>query len=123
MVSPFTGGRLKPCVGCPWRVGNAGASVPDLAAHESMAHLFDGSQGFREVMACHLTGNGEQAACVGYVLSDHGFDNLTVRFAAVSGGFEPTQLDADGELHHTYGPMRAALDEHWSSTEGARRAH
>lgn len=109
----FTAGRTSPCAGCPWRVGNAARSCGVPGQHETHGRAFTGEQGFFTVMACHTLPPGTEAACVGYLLSEHAFDNFAVRLAASR---EPETFEAlrsDGPMHRRYEQMAAALVEHW----------
>lgn len=105
----FTAGRTKPCAGCPWRVGNASRSLGIAALHEAASSTFDGSTGWNTIMACHTNPPGTDGACVGYLLTDHAFDNLSVRMAAAREPETFGALEPDGDLHATYPEMLAAL--------------
>jgi hypothetical protein len=109
----FTCGGTRPCPDCPWRPGRAPESRPDAARHANAADsTFSGEQGFHVIMACHLNPADTDGACVGYLLSEHAHDNFAVRLAAISGTFDPAQLEPV-ETYATYPEMRAALETIW----------
>jgi hypothetical protein len=56
---------------------------------------------------------GNDGACVGYLLSEHAFDNFAVRMAAADDHELFASLTAGGPLHERYDDMAAALVEHW----------
>lgn len=111
----ITAGRLKPCPGCPWIIGNADKSTRIEGQHEAFEPAFSGELGAYRVMRCHQVPDADPrgGACVGYLLSDHALDNLTVRMLLLD---EPDLLDEIGStrpLHSRYVDMRQALDEQW----------
>lgn len=101
-MNEFTLGRTRPCSGCPWRVGNESRSVVDVAAHERARETFTERDGFHPVMACHMNPAGLDGACVGYLLSEHALQNLSVRVAIAMGALDLATLEADGPLYERY---------------------
>lgn len=117
--SRLTGGRSKPCSGCPWIVGNADASKGCEGQHDHMAGAFSGEKDFYQVMACHTRSADDDAVCIGYLLSDHAADNATLDVLITR--WDPDAVErcrkatetAGIEVHATYAPMRQALIDHW----------
>lgn len=103
----------KPCAGCPFRKDNGTRSHPIPGKHTKLAHLFDGQPGMHEIMECHTLPEGEHGACVGYLLSEHVWDNLSLRIAMIEGRLDLTVLEPDGELYSTYREMVDAYDDDW----------
>jgi hypothetical protein len=106
-----------PCASCPWRIGSTSVRIPGFDEDKATCSLPSvadpGEDGFRPVMACHLsTLDGNDRPCIGYVLSDDGYANLAVRLAVVTGDFDlaAMQAGADGlDLYSTFDEMMAAL--------------
>ena len=85
-----------------------------MRADSELRRVADDGSGdaFRPVMACHLSDEGGDRPCAGYVVSADGWANLAVRVAAITGELDLTAVrDAcDGlELHGTFDEMLDAL--------------
>lgn len=106
-----------PCKSCPWRVDNTAAQIPGYnpAAAERLAETTCGPEdGFRQIMACHLSPPESTVPCRGYLAND-GIANLNVRWLVGRGEIEsPGAVAADCAkagiiLHHTYAEVLEKL--------------
>ncbi len=111
----MTPSPLAPCPCCPWRVDHAGgSSIPSFSIDKArnLACTVGGSDAFRPIMACHLSPEGDEIPCRGYVAAV-GWSNLAVRMAAIEGRIDIYGIiDAaeDIELHPTFDDMLDALE-------------
>lgn len=107
-----------PCSTCPWRKSNppGGADIPgfDLDLMRGLSCTVGEGDGFRQVMACHYSGDGpgETRPCAGY-LAQHGYSNLNVRVMAMHGEVDIAgTIDACAglDLWASFGEMLAAYE-------------
>ncbi len=71
---------LLPCATCPWRVDQDASVIPNYN-HDKACNLTNtvgDCDGFRPIMACHGSLEGEEIACKGY-LAHAGWTNINVR--------------------------------------------
>jgi hypothetical protein len=59
------------------------------------------------MFACHMTPEGEEKACAGFLLV-HGHDNNLVRLAVMQGRLDLSQVRADGELYESFDELALA---------------
>lgn len=59
-------------------------------------------------MACHTLNENIEGACIGYLMSDHAYDNFLVRMAAGK-EFDPDELHCDKPMYSTYPEMFEAM--------------
>lgn len=110
---------LKPCGGCPWKVDSkGGVAIPNFSIEKArnLANTVGPDDGFRTIMACHLTDEGEDAPCIGYLVQA-GWSNLSVRMMAISGRLPLSEIieACEGiELHPDFDAMLVALEETWT---------
>lgn len=91
-----------PCHDCPFRKKTALAPMPREAA---AALRQDTVQGFGQaVFACHQSTPESARACTGYVMVE-GAKNISVRFAALTGRFNPDELRCNDELYESVEAM------------------
>lgn len=93
------------CDECPWRMDVPPGRFPleRFAALRATAE-----QGFgNKIFACHKTHEGEDQACVGFLLVA-GHSNFAVRIAAIQGRFKYEELKATGPLFDSYAEMEKA---------------
>ena len=71
---------LLPCPTCPWRVNRDATTIPNYN-HQMACNLTNTvgeEDGFRPIMACHCSPEGNPHACNGY-LAVQGWSNINVR--------------------------------------------
>ncbi|HEX8630866.1 MAG TPA: DUF6283 family protein [Catenuloplanes sp.] len=84
----------RPCGQCPWRRDTPPGKFP--ADRYAALAATDGTPG-REaplaapIFACHLSGEGHDQACAGW-LAVVGLDHLGIRLAAAAGRLDPATL-------------------------------
>lgn len=104
-----------PCGSCPWRRGAKSESIPNFDSNRatcSLPQVAGDTDGFRPIMACHLSDEGGDRPCVGYVVSDDGWRNLTVRMAVIDGRIDLDAMREAAEwidLYSTFEEMLTAL--------------
>lgn len=99
--------RTKQCVECPWRVDATIGAFPP----ENFARLVSSCrQGWGQLFACHLSPDGRESACVGWIASEcaNGPRLFDLRFALARGLVQPEVLVLDGPQHETFEAMCAA---------------
>lgn len=106
----------RPCPECPWRVD----SPPDQfeSCRFDALRATTGSAGSEAhfgspLFACHKTTEGRDAACAGW-LAVAGYENLSVRFAVITGLLPDTVLRPGADwpdLYGSYDEMAAAKGE------------
>jgi hypothetical protein len=100
--NPSAGGST--CDECPWRRDVAVGRFPP----ERFIELASTSvQHIGPLFACHVTPEGGEHACVGWLLVD-GVENLRVRIAISTGELNLRRLVARGELYNSFGEMAEA---------------
>ena len=110
---------LRPCGGCPWRVDSKGGeAISNFSIEKArgLANTVGPDDGFRTIMACHLSDEGADSPCIGYLVQV-GWTNLSVRMMAISGRLPLNEImDAtEGiELHPDFDAMLGALEERWA---------
>lgn len=106
---------LTPCPCCPWRRDHAGGvGIPNFSIDKArdLANAVGDHDAFRPIMACHLSPDGTETPCRGY-LAKHGWSNLAVRMMAIRGDIDLAGIAAaaDGtDLHDTFDEMLGALE-------------
>lgn len=81
--------KTVPCKTCPWRRGSKASEIPEFSierARNLQCTVGDGDA-FRTIMACHMSPEGGEEPCVGY-LAVEGWSNLSVRLGAIDGRFD-----------------------------------
>ena len=106
--------REKQCAKCPWKVSTDPSTIPDGYTPEKHAKLTSCSgEGLStiqrmHVMACHESKQGDQYACVGWIVNQLGpGNNIGLRLAVIRGRLDPSKLVLDGEQHETIYEMVA----------------
>jgi len=92
------------CDECPWRKN---AAPGRFAPERYVALAGTSKQGFGAIFTCHKTDDGNEHACVGWLMVD-GPENLVVRFAIAKGDIDFKNLRSRGELYDSYGEMAEA---------------
>lgn len=90
----------KICKECPFIIGNVGKFPPERFV--ALAHTaYDMAT---EVFACHMSKEGKEKACAGFMMvCQH---NMTIRLRAIQGHVNLNEIDAKGhELHDSYFDM------------------
>lgn len=99
-------GATVTCDECPWRTDVKPGRFPPERFEKLRASV---EQGFGKPMfACHKSPEGQEFACVGYLLSDESHQNFAVRMAYASGRIDRDKLKAKGPLYETYADMAEA---------------
>ncbi len=108
---------LTPCPSCPWWADSVGGSaIPGFDIEKARAlscTVGAGADGFRPIMACHGSPEGQESPCRGY-LAVEGWSNLAVRMAAISGRIPLAEVVSACEgldLHESFAAMLDALEE------------
>jgi hypothetical protein len=94
------------CDECPWRKDVPPGRFPP-ERFERLRGTSEGADWFKPIFACHKSPEGQEFACVGYLMVC-GWGNLSVRMAASSGQFNPRTLVASAPLYETYEEMAIA---------------
>lgn len=99
--------QKKTCEECPWRKDvPVGRFPPErfvrLRTTVQQDRLFN-----NPLFACHKSKEGDENACVGYLLRD-GNINIAVRFAASQRRFRFEELEATGPLYDDFYEMARA---------------
>ena len=81
--------KTVPCKTCPWRKGSKASEIPgfEIAKARHLSCTVGNGDGFRTIMACHLSDEGFEEPCIGYLAVD-GWSNLNVRMGAIEGRFD-----------------------------------
>jgi hypothetical protein len=98
------GYRRKPCVPCPWVVGNAEA-FPAEAYRQSARTAVDAAP---NMFGCHDSGPERPKVCAGFLLrgAEH---NVGARLASAAGRIDPDEVHDDGRaLYPSYRAMAIA---------------
>ena len=95
----------RTCPECPWlRAATLGKFPPGrYAALEATCR----PGGLPSVFGCHMTPEGGERACAGFLLVC-GRDNNRVRVAMIRGAFNPAAIEATGPLYDSFDEMAAA---------------
>lgn len=106
-----------PCASCPWRKSSTvgGFDIPgfDIEKMRGLHDTVGEGDAFRTIMACHLSPEGEERACIGYVHQE-GWSNLAVRMAFITGRLDPNAIAescADIEMWPDFETMFDAYEE------------
>lgn len=108
--------KSVPCSTCPWRTDATAADIPNYdpeAARKLLATTCGNDDEIRPVMACHGTTGNDTSPCIGYLASDDGYANITVRLMAVRRDIDLSAVyDACGplHLHPTYADVLTKLE-------------
>lgn len=96
---------LRTCRECPWKT----TSVPGKFAPERYRKLRRTCEQSlaNPVFACHMSPEGEEKACAGFLLVE-GVNNILVRIAAAYGRFSYDDIKADGPLYESFAAMARA---------------
>ena len=103
----------RTCRECPWKRANPPGKFPPeryVALADTAERSFSGFP--QPVFACHMSKEGGEMACAGFLLVV-GFDNISVRLAAMQKRLRMDEIEADGELYGSFAEMAAV--------NGARR--
>lgn len=105
-----------PCASCPWRRSSTpgGVDIPgfDMDKMRNLACTVGDGDGFRPIMACHGSTEGNDRPCAGY-LYRHGMSNLNVRVLAMRGSIDlavNAEDCADLDLFDTFDEMLDASE-------------
>ncbi len=111
--------KLTPCDSCPWRVETVAGDIPAFRIEKARA-LLDSTcgpdDGFRSIMACHMSYEEHSVICLGYLVRE-GHRNIGVRLDVYNGKCpNPMAVDAaieaaGIELHETYAEVLEKLEE------------
>lgn len=93
------------CDECPWRTDVPVGRFP-RKRFEQLRHTAEQGLG-NPIFACHKTAEGQEQACVGFLLVE-GQNNIWVRIFAARGAFDPKALKATGPLYESYDQMARA---------------
>lgn len=99
--------RTKQCVECPWRLDAPIGAFPPA----NFARLVSSCrQGFGRLFACHLSPEGREVACVGWLASEaaNGPRLFELRMALARGFVQPEALVLDGAQYESFEAMCAA---------------
>jgi hypothetical protein len=94
----------KTCAECPWRRDVAVGRFPP---ERYRALRKTCQQGFNKFFACHKSPEGDEFACVGYLMVD-GENNFRVRMALIKKLYDPETLEAAGPLYGSFAEMARA---------------
>lgn len=100
---------LLPCKSCPWRLDQCAQDIPryNQEKAEKLLETVGPEDGFRSIMACHMSTDEKMRACNGY-LAVHGYGNLNVRLLLLKKEINnPAEVqeackEAGIELHQDY---------------------
>ena len=101
--------RNTPCRDCPWQ---RSATPGQFTVERYVSLIPTAQQGFSAIFACHMTPEGGEVACAGY-LAVAGATSLRVRFGVVEGAFDLGAIDRaveDGEFPEMYGSFAAMAE-------------
>lgn len=104
---------LTTCEECPWRKDVEPGQFPP-ERFELLSGTVGPEDGFRPIFACHKSRDGEELACVGYLMR-YAYNNLHCRLAMSRGELNVKLLVATGPLYETYEQMAAANGAHCES--------
>lgn len=93
------------CDECPWRRDVPVGKFPP-ERFELLRKTVE--QGFHALFACHKSPEGQEVACVGFLLSDDSSKNFTVRVAYSRDLIDRDALRAAGPLFPTFDEMARA---------------
>ena len=99
----------RTCRECPWKRSTPLGKFPP-ARYKALAETANRSSSltFRQpVFACHMSPEGGEKACAGFMLVV-GFDNINVRLAGARKQFDMREIQADGELYESFDEMARA---------------
>lgn len=96
----------KTCDQCPWRKDVEPGRFPP-ERFEALRNTVGDGDDFRPLFACHKTADGQETACVGYLIVE-GWTNIVVRLAAARGRVNLDALEASGPLYENYEAMAEA---------------
>jgi hypothetical protein len=92
------------CSACPWRKD---VPVGVFPPERFIALAATVKQDFGPVFACHKTTEGQDSACVGYLLTE-GTENFNVRIASIRGALDMKKLKSEYPLYATFKEMALA---------------
>lgn len=94
------------CGECPWRKDVPTGRFPPERFEALRSSV---TQGVGEKMfGCHKSPEGEEFACVGYLMSKESLNNFQVRIALAQGRFDPDKLRAKAPLYESFEAMLRA---------------
>lgn len=114
----MTGQHTHPCATCPWVHGASADRIPGydpVRARVDLAACADSDRGLMTpLMACHKSSEGDDLVCVGYAVSNDGYDNIALRLMAVTGRVDLAAMydaveKSGAKLWPTYVDMIEAL--------------
>lgn len=108
---------LLPCASCPWRVDQRASAIPNYSHKKAcgLLNTIGHGDGFRPIMACHGSTEGNNRACNGY-LAREGWSNINVRILLAKKKVEnPDRVMeacelAGVQLHANYREVLAKLE-------------
>lgn len=92
--------QKKPCRECPWRKDNPPGKFPPERFRALASTAYDLA---RTVFACHMSKEGGEVGCAGFILQAGGH-NLIVRLARV----DRAEFSSDVPLYENYVEMAVA---------------
>lgn len=100
--------RTKQCAKCPWRVDVDPYDIPngyDVELHKGLKDTIaiqGDIRGSSKAMACHLSKEGKESHCVGWLINQLGVgNNIGLRLQMMSCE-NSNQLEVFGEQHETF---------------------
>lgn len=108
--------HLTPCGSCPWRRGATPEAIPsyDRGKACDLSSTVGDSDDFRPIMACHLSEDGAERPCAGYIAAE-GYSNLAVRLATIAGRIDligTEEACAGLDLYDSFAAMQGNLLDH-----------
>lgn len=106
---------LAPCSSCPWRRGATPDRIPAFDEEKATCSLpacVGDEDAFRPIMACHLSTDGDDRPCIGYLAGEESYGNLMARLHVARTGIDWArlwELHDDWDLYDTFDEMMAAL--------------
>lgn len=106
VMTAFCSPSHRTCDECPWRKDvPVGRFLPERFA--ALRHTATGPDALKPMFACHKSTEGQDLACIGYLMVG-AHSNISVRIAAARGQFDPNRLRSAGELFNNFDEMATA---------------
>lgn len=98
--------RTRQCVECPWRLDAQRYRFPPQAFVEL---VWSCRQGWGRLFACHMSREGHEVACVGWLASEVANESgprlFPLRIALGRGDVDPESLVLDGPQYESFEAM------------------
>lgn len=94
----------KTCSECPWRRDVKVGKFPP-SRYAELAETVE--QDFGPIFACHMSTEGQDTPCVGYLMRD-GENNFRVRLMIFDGDVKLNELSSDAPLYDNFAQMARA---------------